>query len=70
MTRRWTILALGAALLGCGAQATEQSRFPAAEPRMPMVTYYDSVQQGPLGPPIAEAAIAEDPQNAGGEAPV
>lgn len=66
----WAFLALGAALLGCGVQATEHSRFPAAEPRMPMVTYYDPAQEGPLGPPVHESAIAEDPQNGGGESSV
>lgn len=69
MTRRWTILALGVALLGCGAQAGE-SRFPAAEPRMPMVTYYDTMPPSPLGRTIEEGAIAQDPQNPGGDAPI
>ncbi len=61
------VLALGAAMLGCAA---EESRFPAAEPRMPMVTYYDSVPEMPLGPTIPYGAIAQDPQNPGGESPI
>lgn len=69
MRRTWTALVLAGGMLGCGAQV-EESRFPVAEPRMPMVTYYDPVPQSPLGPTIREGAIAQDPQNPGGEAPI
>lgn len=56
-----------ATVLGC---TVDENRFPGAEPRMPMVTYYELAPQSPLGPTIKEGAIGQDPQNPGGESPV
>lgn len=60
----------GGVAIGCAAVPPGESRFPAAEPRMPMVTYYDMAPSGPLGHPVREGAIANDPMEGGGESPV
>lgn len=55
-------VALAAIVSGCGAAAPvedtaaveDEGHFPA---EMPMVTYYDPVPDGPLGPAIHEDAV-------------
>ena len=71
MHLRWILLALmGGVAIGCASVPPGESRFPAAEPQMPMITYYDMAPTSPLGPPVREGAIANDPMEGGGESPV
>ncbi len=67
MSRRWTTIALAAALMaGCGATQTLPPKTGAAEVSvkeqpsrfqpMPMITYYQPVPYGPMGD-IAPAGI-------------
>lgn len=57
----FAIVAVAVLMLACAAPAPGESRFPAAEPVMPMVTYYDPIMRGPLGEPIHEGALIVDP---------
>ena len=52
---------LALSFVGCATPAPGESRFPAAEPAMPLVTYYDPQVQGPLGPPIHDGSLIVDP---------